>query len=69
MGACWLVEQPRIVNFCQELPKEASEGLPSAVVSKPQLLHRLNMDTLLRREGASDKAKQLREAATKARAA
>lgn len=41
-GGCSLLEQPCVVNFyCKELPKAATEGLPSAAISKPQPLHRL----------------------------
>lgn len=36
-GGCWLVEQPRVANFCKELPKAAAEEIPSAAVSKTQL--------------------------------
>ena len=70
-GGCLLVEQPCVVNFCcRVLPKAATEGLPSAAASKPQPLHRLIPESPAERgrERASDKVKQLREAATNARA-
>lgn len=70
-GGCLLVEQPCVVNFCcEELPKAATEGLPSAAVSKLQPLHRLIPEPPAERgrERASDKVKQLRKAASSARA-